>query len=113
MPDQGLIGRPTPVASPHYKTGAYAAAEVRYALRQDGTLGGTVLENGVVLKDCKITVLWRPSMQPIGVTWTDALGVWQVAGLDPTKTQHYAVAIHDKAGGTVYNDGFYAIPTPV
>lgn len=113
MPDQGLIGQPKRAPHVLYPTSVYFTSEVRFAPRQDGTLGGTVLENGVALKDCKVTVVWRRSMQPIGVTWTNAAGVWQVAGLDPTKTEHYAVAIHDKAGGTVYNDGFYAIPTPV
>lgn len=79
----------------------------------NGTLGGTVLESGVPVADVRVTVLWRPSMQPIARTYTDAAGEWSVDGVDPTDTENYVVVIHDKEGGTVYNDAIYALVAPV
>lgn len=91
----------------------YAVTEIRDRLNQDASLGGTVYENGVPLKDCEVVVFWRPTMARIARAFTDANGDWLVSGLDPAKTDHYAVVIKDKAGGTVYNDGYYALPDPV
>jgi hypothetical protein len=85
---------------------------IQDALRQDGTLSGTVTANGVPVTDAVVYVFWRSTMRLAGRSGTDRNGAWSVSGLSPDSS-NYLVIAKDAAGGTQYNDVVYSLVTPV
>jgi hypothetical protein len=55
--------------------------------------------------DVDVHLIWRPSRQIIGMVRTDANGFYTFTGLDPTKSESYAVIAFDLEAGTDYNIG--------
>lgn len=92
---------------------SYASVRNLQFKPMNGVFGGTVLEAGIPVANVRVTVLWRPSMQPIARVYTNAVGEWTAEGFDPTDYVNYVVVIHDPEGGTVYNDAIYALVAPV
>lgn len=110
MPDQGAIGSEYPGELVQMAFPDYAVADIAYTLRQDGFITGVVTESTVPIPNALVTLHWRPSMQPIGRTWSNVAGEYTFTGLDPTKS--YTVICQDPAGGVQYNDLVYALIAP-
>jgi hypothetical protein len=111
MADLGLIGRRLVHPKWNLSFPLYAISGFP-AIRQDGTLSGTVLESGLPVAGVRVLVMYRKSGLPIGAAFTNAAGAWSVGGLNPDTPNAYAVWIQDKEGGTVYNDAIFASIVP-
>lgn len=91
----------------------YYTHDITKALSHSGILGGNVSESGTPLENVSISVHWRDTGACIGRSSTDRNGDWALAGFDPAQTEKYAVWVRDPAGGTAYNDIFFALVTAI
>lgn len=71
----------------------------------NGSISGKVTAATVPQVDVDVHLIWRPTRQIIAMVRTDANGDYTFTGLDPTKTENYAVLAFDLEAGTDYNIG--------
>jgi hypothetical protein len=79
--------------------------DYRGALRCDGSISGTVTASGTPQVGVRLLLIWKAHPLVIASTLTDANGYYSFTGLDPTKTEGYAVIAFDLETGTDYNIG--------
>jgi len=71
----------------------------------NGMITGKVTAATVAQVGVEVCLIWRQTKQIIGMVRTDANGDYTFTGLDPTKSEGYAVVAFDLPGGDVWNIG--------
>lgn len=114
MADKGAVGNLQiyGVTKRIHVFGVFAGRDAKSPLAQNGSITGTVQENGVAVKGALITLHWRSSMACIGRTWSAADGSFSFTNLDPGLSG-YVIICQDPDGGTQYNDIIYSLLTPL
>lgn len=79
----------------------------------NGTISGTVKENGVIVPNARLMLISRKADQGLVLAYgdSDVNGAFSFAGLETT--EQYGVMVLDPAGGVSYNAMIYDKVTPV